>query len=982
MPAKKSRRAAQLKGSVSAVAGMLAHPETRKALLAGLRPGGATVLDAPSADVTIEAPAWLVDYGRSSVAFASSPKSPAELLEALSDFDRAPEWFSLHAAWRGDQPGQLHAGDTFAQQILLMDIPAEVRWTVVDLHPMGLVLRGTGPMGIVLGMSCTLAPDGAGSALRLDVGAEGPPLRGPIGTTVVRSIDAALQVSADRLAALGADARATFSVMDEPVLHEATGRLLDARTPVVVGVGQVVQRDPNPRRDPVILAADALRAAADDSGVGETLLRAADAVYAVPSASWTYNDQAALIADAVGATPEERVQSTPYGGDGAQLLVNEAAAAVAEGRSRVVLVSGAEVGSTLAAMQRRGDSPQWPEQDDDAAPDRVVGVDRVANHELETAVGLGAPVFMYGLIESAVRRRRGHDIATHRAAISRLWSTMSRIAAGNPYAWSPSEVDAEVLATPTPANRPISEPYTKLLCANMQVDLASGIIVTSVAAAHAAGVPQDSWVFIHAGASAHDEWFVGERADFSVSPAIRAAGRAALDHAGIGIEQVEHVDLYSCFPSAVQIGAEALGLPVDDPDRPLSVTGGLTFAGGPGNNYGGHAVATLVPILRADPTSTGLSTSLGWYATKHSIGIYSAQPPLTAFRHLRPMVERPPARRLLRSFVGDVVIEATTVPYDRDGAPEAAVVSALTPAGDRVLIRSTDPKVAALVLDSDPIGRTLRLGDDGEVTVSRKKAAELPAPGAAPVRSERQGAIALVTLDRPEARNAIDGRTAAALEQAIDDAEADDRVRVIVLTGAGGIFCSGMDLKAAARGELPVTERRGPLGLTGQPPTKPLIAAVEGSALAGGCELALAADLIVAGDDAVFGIPEVKRGLIAAAGGVMRLRDRLPRNIAMELTLLGDPLPATRLAELGLVNRVTAPGQALATALDLAASIAANAPLSVAVGKQMVDESASWAPDIAFERQSVLASPVIMSTDATEGVAAFAEGRDPVWTGR
>jgi acetyl-CoA C-acetyltransferase len=454
-----------------------------------------------------------------------------------------------------------------------------------------------------------------------------------------------------------------------------------------------------------------------------------------------------------------------------------------------------------------------------------------------------------------------------------------------------------------------------------------------------------------------------------------------LEDAGLTIDQVAHVDLYSCFPSAVQIAADALGLPVDDPERPLSVTGGLTFAGGPGNGYGSHAIATMVPILRADPTSTGLTTSLGWYATKHAIGLYSAQPPAGLFVHRRPIVDRPPARRSLRTYRGEAVVEASTVPYDRDGTPEAAVLSALTPDGDRVLVRTDDPEMVALATDGDPLGRTVRLTDDG-VTMVQRAIAELPPPPRASVTLDRDRSIAIVTIDRPEARNAIDARTARALEQAIDDAEADERVRVIVLTGAGGTFCAGMDLKAAARGELPVTERRGPLGLTGRPPVKPLIVAVEGSALAGGCELALAADLIVAADDASFGIPEVRRGLVAAAGGIVRLRDRLPRNIAMELALTGEPMTATRLAELGLVNRVTPPGGALTEAVALAHRIAANAPLSVAVGKQLVDAASGWSPGEAFEQQSVLASPVILSDDAREGVAAFAEGRDPVWTGR
>jgi acetyl-CoA C-acetyltransferase len=906
------RRAAQVTGTASALAGMVRNPETRRALIASLPFTGHEAPDVADS-VDLAAPAGLDDFGRRSVAAASSPAAAPELVATLVDFSRAPEWFSLHAAWRGDPPGVLTTGDTFAQQILLMDIPAEVRWTVEAVSRTGLSLRGTGPMGIVLGLWCTVAAEGSGSVVRVDVGMDGPPLRGPIGTTVVRSIDAALATSVSRLSALtGAGRRPSWTVRDEPVRHEATGVMLDPTTPVVVGVGQVVQRVPDPDSDPVALAARALRAAADDAGPGEALLRAADAVYAVPSASWTYRDQAALVAAAVGATPDERVQSTPYGGDGSQLLVNEAAAAIVSGRSRIVLVAGAEAGSTLAAMQRDGRTPQWPEQDADAAPDRVVGVDRVANHEAETAVGLGAPVFMYALMESAVRRRLGHDLATHRAAIARLWSAFSRIGAANRFAWSPTPVDADELATPTPGNRPISEPYTKLMCANLQVDLASGLVVTSVAAAHAAGIPQDKWVFVLAGASASDEWFVSQRADFSRSPAIRAAGRAALDHAGLSIDDVRHVDLYSCFPAAVQIAADALGLPADDPDRPLSVTGGLTFAGGPGNSYGSHAIATMVPMLRDDPMSTGLSTSLGWYATKHSVGLYSATPPDTAFVHLRPMVERPPARRVLSRYEGDAVVEATTVPYRRDGSPEGAILSTLTPGGDRVLVRTDDADVLALVLEHDPVGRTVRLAD-GHVTVTDAEAGPLPDPPPPSVVVRREGALAVVTLDRPEVRNTIDARMATALEQAIDDAEADDSVRAIVLTGAGGTFCAGMDPEAAAGGE--VASRR--------VSTKPLVVAVEGVALDSGCELVLGADLVVAADDAALGLPNLL-GHVDAPGVEARLLDRVPRNIAMELTLLGEPMSAARWGELGLVNRVVPAGTTLDVALGLAHQIAAT----------------------------------------------------------
>lgn len=939
---------------------------------------------APAGTADLPAPVGVADYARHVHAQRHVDAAPTDVAYLALDLDRAHEWLTLHLSWRGERPGRLVQGAEFVQQISLMDIPAQARWRVERADADGFALRGTGPMGITVGLWCTVAPDGRGSAVRLDGALDGSPVRGPVGLTAVRSVEQALADSLAALAGLLEDGTgAPTRFPDDPVLHERTGTALAAHTPVVVGVGQVVRRAPDltDPTEPVTLAVDALRSAAVDAGIEPDLLARADLVYAVPTASWTYRDQAGRTAALVGAEGAGTVQTSPYGGDGGQLALNDAAQQVADGAAHVVLVSGAEAGATVAGLQAQGREPRWTRQEEDAAPDRVIGVDRPANNAAETSVGLGAPIFAYALMESALRGEAGASPQDHQRHIAELWSRHSAVATTNPYAWDRTERSSEEIATPSPDNRAVSDPYTKLMCANLQVDLAAGVVVMSAAAAHALGVPQDRWVFLHAGASATDEWFVSERAELTSSPAIAAVGAAALSHAGIDADALGPIDLYSCFPAAVQLGARALGLPWDDPDRPLSVTGGLTSAGGPGNNYGLHAVATLVPMLRREPEQYGLSTSLGWYATKHALGIYSAQPPQRPFAHLKPAFDRPAPRPVLTELVGEGVVEAVTVPRARDGSAEAAIVSVVTADGARVLLRRESTSDLELLTGTDPVRRTFRV--EGDRLVLGDERLDLPPPPAPPLRTERDGDdVWVVTLDRPAVRNAIDALTARLLERAVDDAEADDTVRAIVLTGAGGSFCAGMDLAGANRGEFPVTERRGPLGLTAEPPTKPTVAAVEGSALAGGFELALCADLVVAAEDATFGLPEVKRGLLAAAGGLWRTAVRLPRAVALELALVGDPLPASRLAELGLVNRVVPVGSTLAEALDLAHRIAGNAPLSVRVGKHVVDAAPTWTPEEAFGLQSELASPVLLSDDAKEGVAAFAEKRAPRWTGR
>lgn len=249
------------------------------------------------------------------------------------------------------------------------------------------------------------------------------------------------------------------------------------------------------------------------------------------------------------------------------------------------------------------------------------------------------------------------------------------------------------------------------------------------------------------------------------------------------------------------------------------------------------------------------------------------------------------------------------------------------------------------------------------------------------VLTEVDGGVAVIAINRPEARNAVNGAVAKGIAAALDDLEARKDVSVLVLTGVGGTFCAGMDLKGFLTGDNPIAKGRGFGGMTERPPTKPIIAAVEGYALAGGFELALACDLIVASSEAKFGLPEVKRGLVAGAGGLLRLPRHIPYHASMEVALTGDHFPASRMAEFGLVSRVTGPGEALQVARELAGRIAENAPLALAATKRVIFESADWDSSEQFAKQSEIINPVFVSKDAMEGAAAFAEKRRPEWSG-
>jgi len=402
--------------------------------------------------------------------------------------------------------------------------------------------------------------------------------------------------------------------------------VIDPRTPVIVGVGQTSQRpaDPADASEPADLLAAAVRAAESDAAAGRALVPRASVVAVCDILSWRYPDPGALLARKVGAEPHLTVLST-VGGNSPQMLVNRLAGAISAGEADVVIVGGVEcMYSRLRARSGERRWLEWSHPDDPACPN-VWGDDRPGSNDYELAHGVAAPTIVYPLLETALRAARGRTIEEHRHYVAELWSGFARAASDNPHAWSRDGWTAEQIRRPSPDNRMVTFPYTKRMCANLGVDQAAALLMCSYGTAVDAGVPPDRLVHPLAGADVHDHFFVTERHSLGEAPGIGVAGRAALDAAGLSLDDVDRFDLYSCFPSAVQMAMGALGLvgPAGGDERPLTVTGGLAFAGGPGSNYASHSIAGMVEACRTDPGSVGLVTALGWYATKHAVGLYS-----------------------------------------------------------------------------------------------------------------------------------------------------------------------------------------------------------------------------------------------------------------------------------------------------------------------------------------------------------------------
>ncbi len=484
---------------------------------------------------------------------------------------------------------------------------------------------------------------------------------------------------------------------------------LDPRTPVIIGVGQVNQRDESPEVEPVDLMASAALEAADPR-----VLQALDSIRVVNLLSWRYRDPGLLLGERIGAADAATVY-TGIGGNTPQSLLNRACLDIQQCRADAVLLAGGETWRTRMRLRANGLRPDWTRQGESVPvpPGGEGGVPMSGPGE--DRIGLDRPSFVYPLFEQALRIANGESIDDHRRRIGELWAGFSAVAAENPHAWVRERMSAERIANPAQGNRMISTPYPKLMNSNNMVDQAAAVILCSAEKAEHLQIPRDTWVFPHAGTDSHDTYGIAERDELHRCPAIRIGAARAMELAGVDVDELAYVDVYSCFPSAVQVAANEIGLPADDPTRPLTVTGGLTFAGGPWNNYVMHSIATMAERLRENPGARGLVTANGGYLTKHSFGVYGANPPAKNFRweDVQEEVDREPTRTARVQWEGVGTVESWTTPYDRQGNPEKAFVAVRTPDGSRTMTLVEDPGQAAYTVAEDIAGTAVRVHSDG-----------------------------------------------------------------------------------------------------------------------------------------------------------------------------------------------------------------------------------------------------------------------------
>lgn len=777
---------------------------------------------------------------------------------------------------------------------------------------------------------------------------------------------------------------------------------IDPCTPVLVGVGQTTRHwdgeDIVKAPSPLSLLTAATQAALTDSKVQDELAAAIDTVFvvranhdSVTGAKHPFGrceNPPATLAHCLGLGSTRNIYSV-VGGDQPQALVNEAAELIHRGEAKAVLIAGAEATGTMKTALKRRLKLDWSASADGNLEDRGLGPQLLSEYEIKN--GLGAPTQTYPAFEHALRARLGLTREAHVALMSELWEGFSKVAETNPYSQFPGTRDAAFLQAEGRENYQVADPYLKWHVAQDAVNQGAALILTSVGQAQSLGIDPAHWIFLHGYSSTKDK-LVSERTDLSRSVAIELALEGALAAAGKSVDQIDQFDLYSCFPCAVLLAAEALG--IDGRKTVPTVTGGLPFFGGPGNSYSLHAIATLTERLRAKPEQFGLILANGGFLSKEAVGIYSAMPkpdwaPVSSAA-FQAKIDSAASPNLLSTSC-EAEVETFTVTY-RKGKPARGYVIAKTSQG-RILARVRTGHRATLsaLAAADPVGTKVRIVSAGGVNfLQPADRIGMAPPSSGLVRQfdeilvERVGHVLQVTLNRPDRMNALHSAVHFALHEVFDDYENDPNLWIAIVTGAGErAFCSGNDLKVTAKGGDMSIPPSGFAGLCNRfNRTKPVIAAVNGVAMGGGLEIALASDLVVADENATFALPEVKVGLFAAAGGVHRLTQQIGRKAAMELILTGRTIKADEATALGIINQVAPAGTVLAQAHALASTITQNSPTAVRASLEAINvlESTGLLKS-ALEANDKIFGRLMRTRDFKEGVTAFAQKRKPEWTG-
>jgi acetyl-CoA C-acetyltransferase len=497
----------------------------------------------------------------------------------------------------------------------------------------------------------------------------------------------------------------------------------DDRTPVLIGVGQAAERptDPDYRAlSPADLAGEAARAALADAGASGDLAGALDVIAAIrqfeissPGAKAPFgasNNFPRSVARRIGADPARAILEIT-GGQGPQRLVGEFCEAIARGEAEAVLLVGSEAMSTVLTLNAKGETPDWSETVEGSMEDRGYGLEgmftaSILKHRITGAIPA------YALFENARRARLGLDRPAYARKMGELFAPFTRVAAANPYSASPVEKTAEELVAVSDRNRIVADPFTRMLVARDQVNQAAAVILTSVGRARALGVPEDRFVYLHGQADAN-ELTIMERPDLSASPSAISAGRKALELAGKTVDDMAVFDFYSCFPIAVFNMIDGLGIAADDP-RGLTLTGGLPYFGGAGNNYSMHAIAEVVPALRARPGAFGFIGANGGMLSKYSVGVYSTAPAdWSQPEARRAKIPYDPVPGLeVETATGEATVETYTTTTTRSGP--AIVVIARLADGRRAAANQASEAAFAELAAREPIGRRVRLETDAD----------------------------------------------------------------------------------------------------------------------------------------------------------------------------------------------------------------------------------------------------------------------------